>query len=197
MAPKLSGNFSLFTEREGSLPHSKQRAKCSYPEPHKSSPWPQIPLHTTTTNISFQFTLRSNKYNLRALCCFHCAFSIYEQSHQLMHFLLTTITSRQMFRRLTSPDDGDIRRRNICREVIVVNKTCICWSLCSYNLRGSPPKILYAFLFSPTRPTPLLSSLTLSPTQYLARNIYHEALIPVAARSKAWVCGRSLAGIVG
>jgi hypothetical protein len=31
----------------------------------------------------------------------------YEQSHQLMHFLLTTITSRHMFRRVMSPPSGD------------------------------------------------------------------------------------------
>jgi hypothetical protein len=31
-----------------------------------------------------------------------------------------------------SSDDGDIRRRNICKEVIVVNKKRISWWLCSY-----------------------------------------------------------------
>jgi hypothetical protein len=33
--------------------------------------------------------------------------STYEQSHQLMHFLLTAITSRQMFWRLMSPSSRD------------------------------------------------------------------------------------------
>jgi hypothetical protein len=33
-----------------------------------------------------------------------------------------------------SPDDGDIRRRNICREVIVFNKKCIRRWLCSFSI---------------------------------------------------------------
>jgi hypothetical protein len=35
-------------------------------------------------------------------------FSVYKQNQQLMHFLLTTITSRHIFRHLMLPSSGDI-----------------------------------------------------------------------------------------
>jgi hypothetical protein len=38
--------------------------------------------------------------------CFHRECSIYEQSHQPTHLLLTTITHRHMFRRLMWPSPG-------------------------------------------------------------------------------------------
>jgi hypothetical protein len=80
----------------------------------------------------------------------------YEQSHELMQFLLTPVTSRQMFRRLMSPSSGDThceeRRTSIwfvtgvwtktvhidtfgsagSREAIVVNKKCVSWWRRSY-----------------------------------------------------------------
>jgi hypothetical protein len=40
------------------------------------------------------------------------------------------------------PDDSDIRRRNICQEVIVVNKKCISWWLCSYKILYFIPILL-------------------------------------------------------
>jgi hypothetical protein len=38
---------------------------------------------------------------------------------------------RPAFFTMSAPVDGDIRRWNICREVIVVNKKCIRWWFCS------------------------------------------------------------------
>jgi hypothetical protein len=41
----------------------------------------------------------------------------------------------QCYSQWVSPDGGDIRRRNICWEVMVVNKKYISWWLCSYILK--------------------------------------------------------------
>jgi hypothetical protein len=61
-------------------------------------------------------------------------------------FLKTSVinhTDVQRSSQWVSADDGDIRRRNICREVIVVNKKCVSWWLCSYieNARWKQQKV--------------------------------------------------------
>jgi len=42
-------NSRHFTEPEGSLPHSQVPATSPYPEPHRSSPYPHIPLSEDTS----------------------------------------------------------------------------------------------------------------------------------------------------
>ena len=42
---QLVKKFPYFMEPEDSLPHSQVPAPCPYPEPARSSSYPQIPLH--------------------------------------------------------------------------------------------------------------------------------------------------------
>jgi hypothetical protein len=51
-------------KREGSLPHSQVPATCPYPEPHRSSPCPDIPLLNTHLNIILPSTPGSSKWFL-------------------------------------------------------------------------------------------------------------------------------------
>jgi hypothetical protein len=59
--------------------------------------------------------------HLQTLCSYHRAFcSIYVKvPNNALSLLSSTSASRHMFR---SPDHGDVRRRNICREILVDNK---------------------------------------------------------------------------
>ena len=49
-------------EPEGSLPHSQVPATCPYPEPHRSSPCPRIPLPELHFNIILPSTPGSSKW---------------------------------------------------------------------------------------------------------------------------------------
>jgi hypothetical protein len=55
--------------------------------------------------------------------------TLYEQSHQLMHFLLTTITSRQMFRRLMLPSSGDTHCEGRCTVKTISSSYNVMFSL--------------------------------------------------------------------
>jgi hypothetical protein len=62
---------------------------------------------------------------------------VYNRSlHTLLYHMAPIINHMdvQCSSQSVSPDDGNIRRRNICREVMVVNnKKCISWGFCSHR----------------------------------------------------------------
>jgi hypothetical protein len=53
-----------FMELEGSLPQSQVPGTCPYPEPHRSIPWPDIPLLNIHLNIILPSTPGSSKWFL-------------------------------------------------------------------------------------------------------------------------------------
>jgi len=58
-----SRNSPHFMEPEGSLPLSQVTSTCTYPEPGRSSPFPQIVLQVTHLNIIFPSTPVSSKWS--------------------------------------------------------------------------------------------------------------------------------------
>jgi len=71
-SPSCEGNrFSasqiapiVWNQPEGSLPHYQVPAACPHPEPHRSSPCPDIPLLNIHLNIILPSTLGSTKWFL-------------------------------------------------------------------------------------------------------------------------------------
>ena len=75
------------------------------------------------------------------------------------------------------------------------------WSRCAdrdfpnYLPRTHYPGINFSFIYS-GQTSEYSKYLTIAPTEYLT-SLYPLALVPVAARSKEWVCWRSLGELVG
>jgi hypothetical protein len=87
-----------FMKHEGSLPHSQQPAICSYPELHRSSPWPPPPSHFSKIHfIIIPFTPGSSewspslRFSNQNPACTSLPHTCYMPCHLFIRYLITRI----------------------------------------------------------------------------------------------------------